>query len=266
MPIEIPLETASIKASDWAFNNWQEKMSQASGAPDDSILHKIDLADIAVEYGEEAQQMIVMTFEEGIEFAENLWIENDGKNSLSNIKKVIDAIDASNSAHTLATGLGGLGVVARVSQVNGRDFIVIKGYKRHLKTLVKGHRWRANNPQMVQMGLGNLNMAKKLLKTGLVIDIIFTVSINAIDVIVNDEKTMVDFFGYSALDIIKGLAATGAGIAAAVVVSAVGAPVIAAGLAFAVIAFGVSAGLDWIDNYLGVSDQLVNQLKEVSIQ
>ncbi|EAQ67735.1 putative membrane protein [Marinomonas sp. MED121] len=259
VPIEIPLETASIKASDWAFNNWQEKMSQASGAPDDSILHKIDLADIQVQYGEEAQHLIIMTFEEALEFAENLWIDKDGKDSLGKIKSVMDAIKGSNDSYTLAKGLGGLGVTAAVSTVKGRDYVTISGYKRDLKVLVKGHRWRANNPQAIQYGLGNMNMAKSFLKTGLVVNIIFTIGINLVETIVNDEKTMVDFFGYSALDIIKGIAVTGLAIGAAMTL---GSTILVSGVIFAFASLTLGFIIDGLDNEYGVSDKIVQEFKE----
>ena len=53
-----------------------------------------------------------------------------------------------------------------------------------------------------------MNIAKNLLKTGLVFNMFFTIGINLVETILNDEKAMADFFGYSAIDIIKGLAAT----------------------------------------------------------
>ena len=105
-------------------------------------------------------------------------------------------------------------------------------------------------------------MAKSFLKTGLVINIIFTIGINFVETMVNDEKTMVDFFGYSALDIIKGIAAAGVGTAAAIAFAAGGAPIIVSGLIFAGVTLLIGFAINEIDSYLGVSDQLVETLKK----
>ncbi|BCL73742.1 hypothetical protein TUMSATVNIG1_57260 (plasmid) [Vibrio nigripulchritudo] len=160
--------------------------------------------------------------------------------------------------------LGGLGVVAYTKITKGREYVIIKNYKKHLKVLTKGNRWKSNTPQVVQLGLGTKNMARNMLKVGLVVDIAFAVGINAVDAIVYDEKTLTDFVGYSCADIVKGLIATGLGTVAAVVFSAAGFPLVVAGVGFAVAGFLASVALDWTDNKYGVSDEIVDKLKEVA--
>ncbi|MEI8656413.1 MULTISPECIES: hypothetical protein [Vibrio] len=155
-----------------------------------------------------------------------------------------------------------MGVVAYVKPANGQDYVIIKGYKKHLKTLVKGNRWRANNPQVVQLGLGTKNMARNMLKVGLVVDITFAIAINAVDVYVHDEKTMEDLVGRSGADIVKGVVATGAGTLAAIIVATAGTPLLVSGLIFAGMSVGVGIALDWADNEFGVSDSLVDLLKK----
>ncbi|MEW4466073.1 3-deoxy-manno-octulosonate-8-phosphatase, partial [Vibrio cholerae] len=129
-------------------------------------------------------------------------------------------------------------------------------------TLVKGNRWRANNPQVIQLGLGTKNMARNMLKVGLVVDIAFAIAINAVDVYVHDEKTMEDLVGRSGVDIVKGVVATGAGTLIAVIFATAGAPVLVSGLLFAGVSVGMGVALDWVDNELGVSDSLVDLLKK----
>lgn len=217
-----------------------------------------------VEYTQKVVDLAVMSLEEAEEFANNLWLEYNGKDTLDNSKKVWDGAANAKDAYQLAKGLGGMGVVAYVKPANGQDYVIIKGYKKHLKTIVKGNRWRANNPQVVQLGLGTKNMARNMLKVGLVVDIAFAIAINAVDVYVHDEKTMEDFVGRSGVDIIKGLVATGVGTVAAIAASTVGAPILGVGLAFAAVSFVVSMLLDEADNNYGVFDTLVEKLKEVA--
>ena len=215
-----------------------------------------------VEYTQQAVDLAVLSVDEAQEFVHNLWQKQNVKDTLGDGKKVWDLGTNINDAYQLAKGLGGLGVIAYVKQANGKDYVIIKNYKRHLKTLVKGHRWRANNPQVVQLGLGSKNMARQLLSVGLVVDIAFSVAVNAVDVFLNDEKTMVDLVGQSGADIVKGFIATGVGTVVAVALASAGVPLLAAGLVFALVGYFVSQALDEIDNELGVSKTLVTKLKE----
>ncbi len=226
--------------------------------PYDFTKHK----QLDVEYTQEVVDLAVMSLAEAEEFANNLWLEYNGKDTLDNSKKIWDGAANAKEAYQLAKGLGGMGVVAYVKPANGQDYVIIKGYKKHLKTLVKGNRWRANNPQVVQLGLGTKNMARNMLKVGLVVDIAFAVAINAVDVYVHDEKTMEDLVGKSGADIVKGVVATGAGTLAAVIVATAGVPLLVSGLMFAGMSVGVGIALDWADNEFGVSDSLVDLLKK----
>ncbi len=220
---------------------------------------------LEVEYTRKVVDLAVMSLEEAEEFATNLWQEYSGKDTLDNTKKVWDGAANAKDAYALAKGLGGMGVVAYTKMVDGKEYVIIKGYKKHLKTLAKGHRWRANNPQVVQLGLGTKNMARNMLRVGLVVDIIFAVAINAVDAFVHDEKTMEDFVGRSGADIAKGMIATGVGTIMAVTVSSFGLPLVVAGIAFAAVGLGTSIALDWADNEYGISDTVVEKLKEVDV-
>jgi uncharacterized Zn-binding protein involved in type VI secretion/3D (Asp-Asp-Asp) domain-containing protein len=220
---------------------------------------------LKVEYTQKAVDLAVMSLEEAEEFANNLWKEHNGKDTLDNAKKIWDGAANARDAYALSKGLGGMGVVAYTKVANGTEYVIIKGYKKHLKTLMRGHRWRANNPQVVQLGLGTKNMARNMLRVGLVVDIIFAIAINAVDVFVHDEKTMEDFVGRSGADIAKGMIATGAGTVIAVVATAVGLPLVVAGLSFAIVTLGASFLLDDVDSEYGISDKVVEKLKEVDV-
>ena len=143
--------------------------------------------------------------------------------------------------------------------------IILKGYKQHLKTLVKGNRWNANNPQMVQLGLGKVNMARKLIKGTIIVDIAFAAVVNAIDTVFDEEKNGVDFVGRTGIDITKGLIAMGIGAGAGVLAMlAMSGMVLVGGVVFAAISFGVSIGLDAMDNHYEITDTLVQKWKEAA--
>ena len=218
--------------------------------------------EIEVEYTQEVIQLTVMDDEEAREFYQNLWDEYSLKNGIDNTKKVADLASNAKDAYDLAKGLGGMGVMAYVKANQGRDYVIIKGYEKHKKTLIKGNRWRANNPQVVQLGLGKRNMARRLLKVGLVVDIAFAVGLNAVDAFLHDEVTMMEFLGKSGADITKGVIATGIGVAAMVVFVPATAAVLTSGLVFAGVSFVASVALDAVDSTYGVSDSLVDLLEE----
>jgi|GEM_PF-5077919 len=62
-----------------------------------------------------------MSLEEAEEFANNLWLEYNGKDTLDNSKKIWDGAANAKDAYQLAKGLGGMGVVAYVKPANGQD-------------------------------------------------------------------------------------------------------------------------------------------------
>ncbi len=257
-------EFKNVQPSISSVNTTEAASSRAAQTPQTLIYEDFTTGEpleFYVEYTQKVVDLAVMSLEEAEEFANNLWLEYNGKDTLDNSKKVWDGAANAKDAYQLAKGLGGMGVVAYVKPANGKDYVIIKGYKRHLKTLVKGNRWRANNPQVVQLGLGTKNMARNLLKVGLVVDITFSVAINAVDVYVHDEKTMEDLVGNSGVDIVKGVIATGIGTVAAIVASSFSAPILITGGIFALVSVGMGFTLDWADNEFGVSDALVDLLK-----
>ncbi len=237
--------------------------------------------DIDIVYTKEADSAVFMSIEEAEEFYENLkeelglladdvekvakesWKTVDGKDKLDKGKMIYDAGDNLKDAYQVAKGLGGLGVTAYVKETNGKDYVIIKNYKKYKKTLAAGNRWRANNPQVVQLGLGAKNMARRMLKVGFVVDIVFSIAFNAVDVFMRDDRTMYDLFGRSGTDIVKGMLATGVATLAAVIATVtVGVPFLVAGAIFAAVSLGAGWWLDSADNEYHVSDNLVKKMKE----
>ncbi|MBV7297371.1 hypothetical protein [Enterovibrio paralichthyis] len=138
----------------------------------------------------------------------------------------------------------------------------IQNYDIHLKTLVKRNHWKANNPTIVQLGVGTKNMARQMLSVGLVVDIIFSVAVNAVDTILRDDRMLSDFIGRTATDVTKGFLSTGIGTLAAVGITALfSVPIVVGWTTFAVVTFAANQILSALDDNYGISDALVEQLK-----
>lgn len=212
--------------------------------------------ELNVVYVRPAIEIAVLTKTEAEEFLANLYEEHSVKGQLDTTRQVWGSAEHARDAYHIAKGLGGLGVMAYEKRINGRDYVIIRGYKRHQQTLMRGNRWRSNNPRVVQLGLGS-HGARAVLRVSVVLDIAWATATNAVDAIIRDDRTMEDFVGRSGMDIAKGVVTTGLGLAAAAGVSSV----LTGGLIFAGIVLLVGISLDQLDNHFGISDQLVERMK-----
>ena len=138
--------------------------------------------------------------------------------------------------------------MARTKNINGKDWVIIKNFRRHQQTLMKGNKWGANNPQAVKIGLGlnDVEGAMRYVKFNAGVEVFFGIGINAVDYILRDEATLTEFGVNSASDITKGMVSlVGAGLATAMLPATIG--VLATGVTFAFISFLIAQGLNAID-------------------
>ena len=159
--------------------------------------------EIKVQYVKSITSIAVLSLEEAQELYQNL----GGKKSVGDFKTYNDLAKGGMEAYNTAKGLGGLGVKARTKNINGKDWIIIKDFRRHQQTLMKGNKWGANNPKIVKMGLGlnDLKGAVRYVKFNVGIEVAFAVGVNAADYILRDDATLSEFVGNSAGDIVKGI-------------------------------------------------------------
>lgn len=219
-----------------------------------------------VVYTSAPTDLAVMSGEEGHEFYANLYAEMGGKDTIGDLKGYKDVATGAVSAVKTAQGLGGLGVKARVKNINGVDWIIIKDFRRHKQTLMKGNKWRANNPKVVQalMGLTSLKGAKTYVKCNPGVEVAFSLGVNAADYILRDEATLVEFGVNSAGDMAKGFASTvgasGMAVAAGVIS---GGSILFAGAVFVFAAYGISKGLDYLDTEFEYSKNLTLEIERL---
>ncbi|TKF26630.1 hypothetical protein FCV50_20815, partial [Vibrio kanaloae] len=136
-----------------------------------------------VRYTQDVTEITALAPEEWKEFFDKL---DKSQNIGGAMKGTYDAFDT-------AKKLGGLGVTAYVKTYNGVDYLILKGYKQHMKTLLAGNRFKASNPQVVKLGLGALDSVKgmaRYVKVTAPMEILVGSAINVLQYVLNDEYTL----------------------------------------------------------------------------
>lgn len=221
---------------------------------------------LEVIYTAEPVNLAVLSLEEAQEFLSNLYDDMGGKDKISDLKSKKDLAAGLYSATKTAHGLGGLGVQSRIKNINGVDWIIIKNFRRHKQTLMKGNKWLASNPKVVQalIGITSLKGAKTYVKGNPGVEVAFSIGINAADYILRDEATLVEFGVNSAGDMAKGFVTTiGAGAMAAAAGMVFGGSFIIAGAAFFIAAYFISNELGAIDTKHGYSKALTKEIERL---
>jgi hypothetical protein len=174
---------------------------------------------------------------------------------------VIPVAQAGNDAINLAKtiyALGVLGATCYVKTHNGKPYLIFKGDAK-LRNLLKGTRYLANNPQILQLGLGMQGL-KQVAKGGFILGIVVSAGVEISDFVLNDQKTMYDLVGGIGVEAVKGgvsaLVALGAG--AALALTGIAVLPIAGMLGVALL---VGIGLNALDDTFEVKKRVSNALK-----
>lgn len=147
----------------------------------------------------------------------------------------------------------------RVNVSGGQAYVVIAGYAG-LRQHLTASRYLANNPKVVNLGIGKLGLADTI-KGGIKVSVIFTVAFHALEQLMNDKMTWHSFVAGVTVDIVS--AATGGGIAWAAISSVVtGAAMVAIGPMVAVVIVGavLTIGLGYAAEQLGLENKLAQML------
>lgn len=212
---------------------------------------------------DEFVDLVVLSVEE----AKELWINVNGKDIAGYCNTAFGAKNEYVYAQKVAKSLGGYATKWYVKVINDKPYIILKGYNRQLKTLLAGNIWKATNPKLVQFGIGP-GAIKASLKGNIIVTIFFSVAVNAVDTMVKDEKTMIDFLGNTGSDIVKGVAALG--IASLIVAGTAAAGVaipLAVGTVFVFIVSTIlNIGFQVIDNHCGVTTSFIAYWKKADAE
>ena len=153
--------------------------------PPYNFLAKEGEKEIHIRYTQDVVETTVLAPEEWKEFFD----------SLDKVQNIGGAMKGTYDAFDTAKKLGGLGVTAYVKTHNGVDYLILKGYKQHMKTLLAGNRFKASNPQVVKLGLGALDSAKgmaRYVKVTAPMEILVGSAINVLKYVLDDEYTLKD--------------------------------------------------------------------------
>ncbi len=207
--------------------------------------------EIKLEYTQDVTEIAILSPDEWKEFFINLSHVITGKSTVGGVLTAVDT----------AKGLGGLGVTAYVKNYNGVDYLILKNYKTHLKTLLAGNRFKASNPQVVNLGLGALNSVKGMVnyvKISAPVELLVGSAVNGAQFLLNDEYTLRDLGVDQARLIVNGIVAAGLALTIGFAFPATIATVVGSGTILAISGFAVY----YTDNWTGYSTDFVNFIAE----
>ncbi|EGQ7796279.1 hypothetical protein RG677_004802 [Vibrio parahaemolyticus] len=174
--------------------------------PPYNFLAKEGEKEIHIRYTQDVVETTVLAPEEWKEFFD----------SLDKVQNIGGAMKGTYDAFDTAKKLGGLGVTAYVKTHNGVDYLILKGYKQHMKTLLAGNRFKASNPQVVKLSLGALDSVKgmaRYVKVTAPMEILVGSAINVLKYVLNDEYTLKDLGVDEAKLLVNVLAVAGTALA-----------------------------------------------------
>lgn len=168
----------------------------------------------------------------------------------------IDSAGAAKLVQTL--GLSGR---AYIKSVNGKEYVIIKGYPGQRATLT-GTRYLSSNPKVAKLVLGSKQLAKGAVRmTG--IAVVAFAALRVVEHVLSDnDPRLTQLLGTIASDVGKFAVSAGAGFLAGMAVGAL--TTIAAGpvIAAVIIGIGVSILLDRVDRKFGLTETLVRAIED----
>lgn len=224
------------------------------------------------------KKAIILDLDDALATLQSMWEEFQWKDDGTALMKGADKTQSWGNhgmaiyrAYDLAKQFGDLGVKADVFTSKGKEYIAITTKNNSDKVLrhvlvngvrlkVNGHKYRINNPKVIQLGLTPQSRATAF-KGGAVVTFVISAAINTNELVFNDDYYWQDWFGNVGVDMFKAVIAFGLGeIALLTLGSTVGSPI----LVGAIIVVGVSIGVNYLFEEWEVSDKTVELLKNAT--
>ena len=178
----------------------------------------------------------------------------DGKNTLGNLTTYL------NEADQLKFNLKGLGIKAVACKYGAETYIKVTGYPS-LRRILNGTRYKATNPQLLELGIGWRGAAHTVVK-GIKFCVYFSLAFRAIELIFKKEYTLVDFFGDVIMDTAKTLVSTVVAVAVGGVISLLCPFVVLTTLFVVLIGVGLNIELNQLDSQYNWSIKVKKWLRE----
>lgn len=168
----------------------------------------------------------------------------------TNIKDVV-------TASMLINQLGSFSIKATTYvNHNGTELIKISGYPG-VRKILNAPVFAAKNPKIVDLGIGKYGFAKSVVE-GARLTFYVAAAYRTIDFILNDERSLAEFIGSLATDVVKiGIVSVVTFVVGSVVVT----PLIAFNLVIVIgVGFFAAWGLNKLDQKFGVTDKVVEYI------
>lgn len=168
----------------------------------------------------------------------------------TNIKDVV-------TASMLINQLGSFSIKATAYvNRNGTELIKISGYPG-VRKILNAPVFAAKNPKIVDLGIGKYGLAKSVVE-GARLTFYVAAAYRTLDFILNDERSLADFIGSLATDVMKiGIVSVVTFVVGSVVVT----PLIAFNLVVVIgVGFFAAWGLNKLDQKFGVTDKVVEYI------
>lgn len=141
---------------------------------------------------------------------------------------------------------------------NGKKYIVFKGNHK-VRTILRGTRYLANNTQVVNVGVGK-EALKQGAKSGFYISVFFSVTLNSINWLFEEDYRWTNWLATTSTDIVKAVIGALAGIFAGIALASGTVAVVAIGSGI-IIGVIVSMGLNSIDERLKITKSFIKYLE-----
>ncbi|HBC3530797.1 hypothetical protein C1S99_25450 [Vibrio parahaemolyticus] len=141
---------------------------------------------IEVIYRSQTAEIAIFTPEEWKKLFE-IWDFN------GDVKTVKDSLTGLYNARETAKALGGLGVTAIVRNVDGVEYLFLRNNDKFKQTILHGGVFRADNAQVVKMGIGALDSVKgmtRYVKTYAPVEFLIGSGINGLKYLLTDDYTL----------------------------------------------------------------------------
>lgn len=109
------------------------------------------------------------------------------------VKTIKDSLTGLYNARETAKALGGLGVTAIVRNIDGIEYLFLNNYDKFKQTILHGGVFRADNAQVVKMGIGALDSVKgmtRYVKTYAPAEFLIGSGINGLKYLLTDDYTL----------------------------------------------------------------------------
>lgn len=236
--------------------------------PDHAFLQSLPLMEEMMENN--TQYFLLLTIDEAQGIVDDLIGYTDDfmsyRMGAGNIKDVWDGLRNTTlimtwrDANKICFNLRALFIKATPYRVNGVEYIKISGYPG-LRRILNGTRYRANNLQMLELGIGKRGINSAIIN-GAKFCIYFSLAWRGLELILKSEYNLVDFLGDITMDSAKIIISSTAAYIAYGILGLASAPIIITSWVVVIIGIYVNMKLNLIDQECGFSSNAKEKIKE----